>query len=198
MSPLHCEKIVAQLGLKAPNVDENGIPQRYKRDLPTDVYRPILDRLEEEVQAIEARYDGQILGSGTQMRFVQYFEDQKNQPELIGCENSTYQRKKWVRHSDIDLVGFIWLKDYNNSVPMDARSQVYGGKLEFPAYGCSLVPQQGTLVMYPAGPSFLTAISHVMIGSLEMIKIGLKLNQGKESWHYDKSRHPGSFPEWFL
>ena len=198
ISPLHCERISKQLALSVPNRDADGNPERYKRDLPSEVLYPLLNGLNEHVAAIEDRYDGLIVPGGTQTRFVQYFEDQKRKPEGLGCENSVMSRKKWSKIKDIDLVGFLWLKDYNNSVPLDIRTEVYGGKLEFPVWGYSLTPQRGTLVIYPAGPNFLTSLSHVMIGSLEVVKFGFKLtDKDGDQWYYDRDRYPGNFTEWF-
>src|SRR5574343_755640 len=115
ISPLHCERISKKLALTVPNRDADGRPERYKRDLPTDVLVPLLNGLNDHVQAIEDRYDALIVPNGTQTRYVQYFEDQKVKPEGLGCENSIMNRKKWSKIKDIDLVGFLWLKDYNNS-----------------------------------------------------------------------------------
>jgi hypothetical protein len=197
ISPLHCERISKELALRVPNFDENGGVMKYKRDLPTEILYPLLEELNAQIPELEQRYDAQIVPAGTQSRFVQYFEDQKRKPEEIGCENSVYARKKWTKVKDFDLVGFLWLKDYNNSVPLDPRTEVYGGKLEFPAWGYSLTPARGTLVIYPAGPNFITSLSHVMFGTLEMVKFGFKLSQDGEPYVYDKSKHPGTFTEWF-
>lgn len=198
ISPLHCERISKQLGLRVPNFDENGTPLKYKRDLPTEILYPLLEELSTQIPAIEQRFDAKVVTAGTQSRFVQYFEDQKNKPEPVGCENSVFARKKWSKVKDIDLVGFLWLKDFNSSVPLDPRTEVYGGKLEFPAWGYSLTPTRGTLVFYPAGPNFITSTSHIMIGSMELIKFGLKLMDADGSpYVYDKAKHPGQFTDWF-
>jgi hypothetical protein len=92
------------------------------------------------------------------------------------------------------LVGFLWLKSYHDAVPLDPRIEVYGGKIEFPTYNFSLTPVEGTLVIYPATPHFVTAISHVMLGSLEQIKFNIKLS----NWAYDPSNFPGTYKDWFF
>jgi hypothetical protein len=130
--------------------------------------------------------------------FQQYFEDPKNPCEIHGCESAKYMRKKWVKTKDVDLVGYLWLKDYGGGVPLDPRFEVYGGKLEFPAYNFSIVPQRGTLVLFPAGPHFITAVSPVLVGSLEQIKITVKLkNPNGEMFIYQPSNFPGTYQEWF-
>jgi hypothetical protein len=130
--------------------------------------------------------------------FSQYFEDPKNPCETHGCENAKFLRKKWVKVKDVDLVGYIWLKDYNGGIPLDPRFEVYGGKLEFPAYDFSLVPQRGTLVLFPAGPHFISAVSPILVGSLEQIKITVKLkaNDGN-MWIYQPQNFGGTYLDWF-
>jgi hypothetical protein len=130
--------------------------------------------------------------------FSQYFENPKDPCELHGCENAKFLRKKWVKTKDVDLVGYLWLKDYGGGVPLDPRIEVYGGKLEFPAYNFSLVPQRGTLILFPAGPHFITAISPILVGSLEQVKITVKLKTDDGGlWLYDPKNFPGTYQEWF-
>jgi hypothetical protein len=101
-------------------------------------------------------------------------------------------------HKDVDLVGFVWLKDYNENVPLDPRHEVFGGKLEFPAFNFSLVPQRGTLVMFPAGPHFITVISPILLSDLYQIKLTVCINQKNGGrWLYQPSNHPGKWQDWF-
>ena len=196
ISPSACEKIIEQYGLIVPSCDENDAPLKYEKKILDAELSDILNGgIFDNKNKIESRYSSNIekIASAS---FLQYFENPEKPCELHGCESAKYLRKKWVKVKDIDLVGYLWLKDFNSSVPLDPRYETYGGKLEFPAYDFSLVPQRGTLVLFPAGPHFITAISPILIGSLEQIKITLKFNQ-EEFWAYDPSKFPGSYSQWF-
>jgi hypothetical protein len=182
-----------------PSVDSDGRPLKNERFLKDPVQgAPIINAMSELVPAIEERYAGKIKGVEVPV-FQQYFENPNLPAEPHGCENAKFLRKKWVKSKDVDLVGFIWLKDFNSGVPLDPRFEVYGGKLEFPAYNFSLVPQRGTLVLYPAGPHFITAISPILVGSLEQVKVTVKLVEADGShWFYQPANFPGTYQEWFV
>lgn len=199
LSPLNCERIIAELGITVPSIDEDGRPLKHERFIKDSELSNLLrDRLGEHVPAIQARYQALVKGMETPL-FQQYFEDPKHPCELHGCENAKYVRKKWVKVKDIDLVGYAWLKDYGSGVPLDPRHETYGGKLEFPAYNFSLLPQRGTLVLFPAGPHFITAISPVLVGSLEQIKITIKLTTQDDGLYlYQPADFPGDYTSWFI
>ena len=197
LSPARCEALVAALGIRAPNLDERGKPFRNER-IMTDHVDQVRAALEPHLSAIEERYEARIRGMETPL-FQQFFENPQDPAVAHGCENAKFLRKKWVKSKDVDLVGFIWLKDFNSGVPLDPRFEVYGGKLEFPAYDFSLVPQRGTLVLYPAGPHFITCISPVLVGSLEQVKITIKmLARDGSPWLYQPSSFGGTYREWFV
>jgi len=89
------------------------------------------------------------------------------------------------------------LKDFNSNVPLDPRHEVFGGKLEFPAYNFSLVPQRGTLVMFPAGPHFITVISPILLGSLQQIKLTVSIRAKDNGiWFYQPANFPGKWQDW--
>jgi len=198
ISPANCEKLIAEFGISVPSIAEDGQPIKNERLVKApDALGLIREAILDHGQAIQDRYNGTIKGMETP-HFQQYFENPKKPCEPHGCESSKYQRKKWVKVKDIDLVGYLWLKDYGSGVPLDPRIEVYGGKLEFPSYNFSLVPQRGTMVMFPAGPHFITAVSPVLVGSLEMIKFSIKLTQGEDGiWLYQPDNFPGTYQEWF-
>jgi len=193
ISPLQCEQLVKALALNKPNTDAMGKPIKYERYVPVELSGNIMSELDALTPLLERRYGGTLNGEPTAL-FQQYFENPTVPAEGLGCENSKFSRKKWTKIKDVDLVGFIWLKSFHAAVPLDPRIEVYGGKLEFPAFNFSLTPVQGTLVIYPATPHFVTALSHVMVGSLEQIKLNFKL----KNWTYDPNAYQGTFKEWFF
>jgi hypothetical protein len=198
ISPANCERIIAEYGIKVPSIAEDGRPVKNERIVSEE---PLIELLQQALLEhggdIQSRFRGIIKGMD-KPRFQQYFEDPKHPCEVHGCENSKFLRKKWVKVKDVDLVCYLWLKDFGGGVPLDPRHEVYGGKLEFPAYNFSLVPQRGTLVIFPAGPHFITAVSPVLVGSLEQLKFSLKLNTADGGmWLYQPDGFPGSYTDWF-
>jgi hypothetical protein len=200
ISPARCETLIAELGIKVPSFDEKNKNRplrhdRIMRDAATNA--PIVQLLQPHVSEIEDRYAGIVAGMESPL-FQQYFENPNDPCEPHGCENAKFIRKKWVKSRDVDLVGFLWLKDYNGGVPLDTRFEVYGGKLEFAAYDFSLVPQRGTLVLFPAGPHFITAISPILVGSYEHVKVAIKLTTMEGGpWLYQPANFPGRYQDWF-
>lgn len=195
LSPLTCEKILSDLNQTAPNFDEEDAPIKIERfNLLWE--QDIIDRFQDVKPEIEERYNAQY--RGLEKPVFQVYPENANQPaEPPGCENAKYIRKRWVKHKDVDLVGFVWLKNYNSSVPLDPRTEVFGGKLEFPAYNFSLVPQAGTLVMFPAGPHFITVISPILLGSLPQIKLTVSIKSKENGlWLYQPSEFPGKWTDW--
>lgn len=196
LSPLICEQIIDDIKVDTPDFDiQTEHPLKMERHNATWNHE-IASRFQEIVPQIETRYDSIYKGL-TQPVFQYYPENSKAPAEQPGCENSKYVRKKWVMHKDVDLVGFIWLKDFNSNVPLDPRHEVFGGKLEFPAFNFSLVPQRGTLVLFPAGPHFITAISPVLLSDLYQIKLNVNISAKNGSrWFYQPQNHPGKWNDW--
>ena len=195
LSPLTCEKIVNDIQIHSPDTDANGDTKKLER-LCLEWELPIVERFREIIPDIESRYNCEYRGLEKPL-FQFYPENAKVPAEGPGCENSKYIRKKWVMHKDVDLVGFIWLKDYNERVPLDIRHEVYGGKLEFPAYNFSLMPQRGTLILFPAGPHFISVISPMLLGDLYQIKLPISIkNKDGSRWFYQPTEYPGTWQEW--
>jgi len=196
LSPLVCEKIIQDVHVADPNRDTNGEPKKLERhNLLWE--QEIIERFRDCIPEIETRYDCAYRGLDKPL-FQYYPENAKAPAEQPGCENSKFVRKKWVMHKDVDLVGFIWLKDYNENIPLDPRHEVFGGKLEFPAYNFSLMPQRGSLVLFPAGPHFITVISPVLLGELYQIKLNVCINEKNGGrWFYNPVKHPGTWQQWF-
>lgn len=196
ISPLQCERIISALALKRPDIAENGQPLKHERHVPPEVGGSIISELNAIAPFIEQRYGAEVVDT-PKLILQQYWENSKAPAEYHWAEGWKFARKKWTKTNAVDLVGFIWLKDFHSSVPMDPRYEVYGGKLEFPTYKFSLTPVRGTLVLYPATPHFVAAISHVMLGSLEQIKITMRLSKDGAAWTYEPSNFPGTYQEWF-
>lgn len=201
LSPLLCDQMIQELGIKTPSfeLDEETPIPNHRLLTNTRYHNIVKNRAQDEADAIEKRYDATIVGMN-EPQFSQYFENPKAPCVAHGCENSKFLRKKWVKVKDIDLVGYVWLKDFNNGVPLDPSFEVYGSKLEFPAYDFSLMPKRGTCVIFPAGPHFISAVSHVFAGSTEFVKFGLKLETNdieNSMWFYQPSKFPGTYKDWF-
>lgn len=187
--------MLADLNQTAPNLNEADKPVKIeKTNLAWE--QDIIERFQDVKPEIEERYNATY--RGLEKPIFQVYPENAGQPaEAPGCENSEYIRKRWVKRRDIDLVGFIWLKDYNGQPPLDTRHEVYGGKLEFPAYNFSLVPQRGTLVIFPAGPHFITVISPILLGSLPQIKLRISIRSpDKGLWFYQPANFPGKWMDW--
>lgn len=197
ISPLQCEKINRSLALKFPSLDERNEPLKYERLLPQDLSSQLVELFHEQVPQIQDRYSATVEGQPG-LKFQQYWENLKRPAEELGAGAWKLHRKKWTKIKDFDLMGILWLKDFNSSVPLDPKFEVYGGKVEFPGYNFSLTPVRGTLVMFPATPNFVHAISHVLFGSMEQIVITSKLSVSGSPWIYNPINYPGTYQEWFL
>lgn len=196
LSPLTCEKIIADNEVRQPDVTLEGDAQKLEHHI-LFWEQDIVERFHDVVPEIEERYDCKY--RGLEQPVLQYFPENAKAPAVgPGCENAKYLRKKWIKTSDVDLVGFVWLKDFNGSPPLDPRHEVFGGKLEFPVYNFSLVPQRGTLVLFPAGPHFITVISPILLGDLYQVKLRVCIEPKDGGlWLYQPTNFPGTWEQWF-
>lgn len=189
ISPKRCEEIISKIQVNQPNFDINGDPIKLERH-DAIIEDQLYAELKVFIPEIEERYSAKYKGTEN-MVFQYYPEFAKKPAENPGCENSKYIRKKWVKVKDVDLTGVLWLKDFNATAPIDPRIEVYGGKLEFPAYDFSLVPQAGTLVLFPAGPHFINAISPILVSDLYQVKINICIEpQEGGLWLYNPKFFP--------
>ena len=200
ISPKQCEDIIEKIRVVEPDRNKAGDPvpmSRFHDESEAMIYGKLRDKFKE----FEDRYDAKYRGTD-KMSFQYFPENAKVPAKEPGCESAKLLRKKWVKTKDVDLTAILWLKDFNDAVPLDPRYEVYGGKLEFPAFNFSLVPQRGTLIVYPAGPHFITAISPILVGDLYQVKIDIALNSKDDSfWFYNPAKFPcgkeGFINGWF-
>ena len=183
ISPKKCDEIVSKFTTTTPDADEDGnkkLMERFNEELETELFGYLQNLLPE----LEEYYDCKYVGT-EKMRFQQLPENPKDPHIKPGCQNSVFLRKKWVKVHDVDLTCILWLTDYNDNVPVDPRFEAYGGKLEFPQYNFSLVPQRGTLVVYPAGPHFVTATTPVLVANVHQVRINISIRTKDDGiWLY--------------
>jgi|688.fasta_scaffold05161_9 hypothetical protein len=176
LSPKQCEELVSQYQVKTPNTNLTGDPVKLEKTMePAKGQTVIMQKLREHIPLIEQHYDATYRGTES-LVLTHYPEFEKAPAEQPGCENSKYIKRKWLKIKDVDLTGIIWLKEYHDSIPLDPRYEVYGGKTEFPTYNFSLVPQRGSLIIFPAYPHFVHCISPILVGDLYQIKVNIALS----------------------
>lgn len=191
LSNKQCEELLEYYKINTPNIDQYGEPIKLEKIMtPSRGQLTIIEKLKTHIPSIEKRYNG--IYEGTEQLVVSHYPENQNSKmaEAPGCENSKYLKRKWLKFKDIDLTGILWLNEYNSEVPIDTRFEVYGGKLEFPQYNFSFVPQRGTLILFPAYPQFITCVSPILIGDLYQIKINIKLSKDGGLWLYDPKHFP--------
>lgn len=192
ISPKLCDSILQMVKVSSPSVDQEGNPAKMER-FHDEAEKIIFNRFENLVPEIEKHYE--LKYAGCERMVFQYFpEGMAGMAENPHCESSSFVRKKWVKTKNRDLTAILWLKDFNNAPPLDRDTEIYGAKLEFPLYNFSLQPQRGSLIVYPAGPHFITATSQVLIGEQYCVRLHIAADG---IWLYDGSKYPGSFVEWF-
>jgi hypothetical protein len=191
ISPKMCDEIIDKIRINEPTYDDDGFPLKMERfnaasqDILFNKFKPLIPEVEE-------RYN--LTYRGTEEILFQYFPTGQGIAEQPNCANSRFLRKKWVKVKDRDLTGILWFKNYNDEVPIDLDDEVYGGKLEFPQHNFSLQPQKGTLILFPAYPHFITAISQILIGELYCARFYISAEPG---WLYNPQEFPGDYVEWF-
>jgi hypothetical protein len=204
ISPKYCEQLIEWYKITRPSINnQNGQPLPIEREMVPHIGQThLFNRLKEYIPSIKERYDANY--RGTEPMVMQYYpENSKALARQPGCENAKFVKKKWIKSKDVDLTGVIWLKDYQDQLPIDLNHEVYGGKLEFPIYNFSFVPMRGTLLLFPAGPHFVNAISPILVGDAYQIKINIALSDKETDglWLYDPKKFPcgdrGFIEGWF-
>ena len=193
ISPKQVDIIRNMVALSAPNYDANGYPTKLERscEQAQDI---LYERLKEILPEISEHFDMKIAGVEP-MVFQHYPENMSGHvAEPPHAENSQNVRKKWVKRKNVDLTAVLWLKTYQDKTPLDKKTEVYGGRLEFPQYQFSLNPEAGTLVVFPAYPHFIKAISKVLVGDLYQVKINIAADG---IWLYDPAQYSSDWREWF-
>lgn len=192
LSPKMCSTILDNIRVSAHNRDKDGFPDKMER-FHEESQEIIFEKFKVIIPEIEEYYGIKYKGTEN-IVFQCYPEGKPGAAENPHCESSQYLRKKWIKVHPRELTAVIWLKDFQDAPPIDVRNEVYGGKLEFPAYDFSLVPQRGTMVIYPAGPHFISAISPVLVGDLYQARLHIAADG---QWLYQPENFRGTYREWF-
>ena len=192
LEPDFCDKISQAVRVE-PLKNDDGMLQateRYHTQSELQIFekfQPLIPQLEEHYAGFKYR--------GTEHLLFQQFPVTNGQPaEEPHCENAVFKRKRWLKVKDRDLTGVLWLKDYQESPPFDMKTQVLGGKLEFPVYNFGFQAQKGTLVIYPACERFISLTSAILVGELQCIRFHIC---GEGLWIYNPEDFPGDFRTWF-
>ena len=191
ISVKYCEELVERFKVRTPNTNSDDMPIKLERIIKAEEgLDTLLNKLYLNIGLIESRYNAVFQGTEP-LLITHYPENDRIPAEPVGCENAKFFRKKWIQTKDVQLVGHLWLKDFNDSPPWDPNYEVYGGKIEFPSFNFSLTPQRGTLVIFPAGPHFVNAISPVVIGDMYQVKFNISISAKNGGlWTYQPSQYP--------
>ena len=189
LSPKLCEGIVIDLNFFTPNYDEEGDPTMLMRAHEQSEHI-IYTRFQELIPKIEEYYGFEHRGTETVM-FEYYAEDTK---PVLHCENGDWIRKKWVRTRDRDITCLLFFNTFQDQIPFDNDYEVYGGKIEFPQHGFGFNPERGTMIVFPSGPHFINAASHIIAGELIMARFHLA---AKMPYLYNPAKFPGDYRSWF-
>lgn len=190
LSPTEVSQVRELVKLQFPDTGPDGYPIMTERT-PEGGQKFIFKKLESLIPQIESHYGLRHRGFDP-CAFQQFPAGMKGPTLSPRTDSHHFSRKKWVRVSDKSLTGFIWLVDANSRPPFNPESQVSGGKLEFPQYNFGFDAQAGTLVLFPATPYFVYAMSPIAAGTLNVIKITESAfdQRGDFIWSYDPAKYP--------
>lgn len=197
ISPLFCEEIIDNLGNVHPNYVEdptNGkqkiIPLIKENKLYDIRIAPVIE--EEIVPEMESYYDFTYEGYEN-FNYEWYPEGYKYSPPNIPSHKKV--NGNWVRTSEVDFLGYLFLNDYNSSSKdFDPDWEVMGGELAFPNFDFSIQPERGMLVIFPSAPNFIHTVSNVDAGELNLIRMHFS---AEVPYEYDRNKFPGHYTQWF-
>lgn len=192
VEPELCDSIAQEVRVE-PLKNDDGVLQATERYHPQAELK-IFEKFQPLIPVLQEYYDGFNYRGTEHLLFQQFPVTNGNVAEEPHCENAVFKRKRWLRVKDRDLTGILWLKDYQETPPFDIKTQVLGGKLEFPVYNFGFQAQKGTLVIYPACERFITLTSAVLVGELQCVRFHIC---GEGLWIYNPEKYPGDFRTWF-
>lgn len=188
-----CHDLAQQVFTPTDPVDGDQTPQPIIRTTQEDGNR-IFKLVEPLIPELETYYDFKYKAT-EHPSFFQY------PPTLQGvlaeqphCDSAAFKRKRWHRINERVLTGVIFLKDFESTPPFDLQRHVYGGKLEFPLYSFGFQAQAGTMIIYPSCERFISLISPVLVGHLQLIKFFIHADA---PWLYNPASFPGDYMTWF-
>lgn len=184
-----CEKILDLVNFTTTDKDPAGRPIPMVRSCEL-AEEALFSKLSEARSDIFKHYGIEYRGT-ERMQFHWFPANTKGE---LGCENSEYVRKQWLRVRNRDLTAVLFLSDYQDKLPFDGDYEVYGGKLEFPQWKFGFNPERGTLVVFPSVPHFINAVSPVLAGDLFLVKIHMA---SKQIFLFDPKQYPGDLNSWF-
>lgn len=186
ISPLQCENI-RNLNF----VKNSKIPhvQTIK-----DGQKLIINSLLDYKDEIEKRFNG-VINSDIKSLFLQFPENPAIPCQSVQIDSWQLIRRKWTKIKNIDLIGLIPLKTYNSEVPIDVGFETYGSKIEFPNFNFGILPERGSLILFPSAPNFNYAISHNLLGGIEFIKIHIVLSVDSNQWEFNMENYSFSLSE---
>ena len=191
VSPLACERILDSIphyNIKNSGIIDDQHPDKvvFKEIGTQYIAKPIA----ELIPKIEQYYN--IHCKKIEETFIEWFS--LGSSGKLRCDNSDYIAKKWIRDTNRDFSGVLFLSDYNAKVPFDKGYEVYGGKLEFPQHGFGFQPQRGTLIVYPSGPHFINYTSEIKFGDLYQIRFFI---EAEKIYLYSPADYQGDYTVWF-
>lgn len=188
ISPLACEEIVDSVDFAALDVDRNDKPIETTK-LSEFASEFVHNEIHKIQDVIRAKY-------GSKISFVDQTRVIWSNSDVVPrvqSDNSVKIKDKWLRVRNRDLTAVVFLCDFNDKPPFDSDFEVYGGKLEFPAFNFGFNSIRGTMVIMPSDPPFNHVYSPVYEGHLFISKTFITLEQ---PFIYTRTNFPGSWSEW--
>lgn len=189
LSPIEAEDMVFDVEFDTPNVDhEDRVQVTFKTcEL---VEKQLADMVVDLVPSLEEYYGFEY--AGMTRPIFEWLNPSTHIP--THAENSEFMDGKWVMTKQRALTGVLFLSDAVDGHALDPEYEVFGGKLEFMNHNFGFMPQRGTLVLFPSGPHFLNATSHVKMGNLYQVRFHLV---SQDPFVYQPANFPGNYTTWF-